>query len=180
MNVVSVLEEVTGALEPHAARAGVSIDATFKDWDVPIVCVDRTRYRQILMNFASNAIKIQSLGRQPGVFVLARGVRAPHYGDRHWNGHSARAPARSFQPFRRAGQENGPKEGTGIGLSISKHLAELMGGSVGFSSVLREGSAFWVEVPVHRANLRSGPPPAPVEGIPNATDKSGLEALLVG
>lgn len=40
---------------------------------------------------------------------------------------------RIFEPFQRAGQEAGPIEGTGIGLTISKRLAELMRGAVGSS-----------------------------------------------
>jgi CheY-like chemotaxis protein len=56
-----------------------------------------------------------------------------------------------FQPFQRAGQEAGPIEGTGIGLVITKRLAELMGGRVGFRSVPDTGSSFWVELGVHAA-----------------------------
>jgi CheY-like chemotaxis protein len=57
-----------------------------------------------------------------------------------------------FQPFQRAGQETGPIEGTGIGLSITKRLAELMGGSVGFHSTPGKGSEFWVELATHRSS----------------------------
>jgi CheY-like chemotaxis protein len=60
-----------------------------------------------------------------------------------------------FQPFQRAGQEAGPIEGTGIGLAITKRLAELMGGSVGFRSIPSQGSDFWVEVPVHTSGRDS-------------------------
>jgi CheY-like chemotaxis protein len=55
--------------------------------------------------------------------------------------------ARIFEPFHRAGQEAGPIEGTGIGLAISKRLAKLMKGAVGFQSEAGKGSTFWVEVP---------------------------------
>ncbi len=64
-----------------------------------------------------------------------------------------------FQPFQRAGQETGPIEGTGIGLAITKRLAELLDGAVGFHSVAGEGSEFWVEMPVHARS--SIPAPAP-------------------
>jgi CheY-like chemotaxis protein len=52
-----------------------------------------------------------------------------------------------FQPFQRAGQETGPIEGTGIGLAITKRLADLMRGSVGFRSQPGQGSVFWIELP---------------------------------
>jgi CheY-like chemotaxis protein len=65
-----------------------------------------------------------------------------------------------FEPFQRAGQEAGPIEGTGIGLTITRRLAELMNGRVGFTSEVDRGSTFWVEIPVHR-NL-------PAEDVPRA------------
>jgi CheY-like chemotaxis protein len=63
-----------------------------------------------------------------------------------------------FQPFQRAGQETGPIEGTGIGLAITKRLAELMAGKVGFQSNEGVGSDFWVELPVHAQPAHAAAP----------------------
>jgi CheY-like chemotaxis protein len=67
--------------------------------------------------------------------------------------------AKIFEPFHRAGQETGPIQGTGIGLAISKRLAALMKGNVGFSSEAERGSQFWVEVPAEQPGGELAPAP---------------------
>ncbi len=53
-----------------------------------------------------------------------------------------------FKPFERLGAENSEVKGTGIGLSISKTLTELMGGTLDFKSRVEKGSGFYVKFPV--------------------------------
>ncbi len=161
VGVTEVLAEVKATLEPIAARQGIHVDVEALPEKLPVVSVDRTRFAQILMNFGSNAIKynrpsgsvsftvsMQSDGRLR-VLVRDTGMGIP-----------AEKQDKLFQPFQRAGQETGPIEGTGIGLVITKRLAELMHGAVGFRSVPGEGSQFWVDVPVHASDARSIAQPA--------------------
>jgi CheY-like chemotaxis protein len=54
--------------------------------------------------------------------------------------------AQLFQPFNRLGQEAGGVAGTGIGLVVTKRLAELMGGILGVESTAGAGSVFWCEL----------------------------------
>ncbi len=143
-----VLSEVVHTLEPMASRAQIRI-ATQQPGAPPQVTADRTRLAQILMNFGSNAIKYGRPGgeltfrvdpkpRAVRVTVVDNGIGIPEI-----------KRNRIFEPFQRAGQEAGPIEGTGIGLTISKRLAEMMQGSVGFASTEGVGSEFWIEIPVH-------------------------------
>jgi CheY-like chemotaxis protein len=59
----------------------------------------------------------------------------------------ARRLAELFQPFNRLDAEGSDIEGTGIGLTITQRIVEMMGGSVGVESEVGVGSTFWIELP---------------------------------
>jgi CheY-like chemotaxis protein len=77
----------------------------------------------------------------------------------------AEALERLFVPFERVGSEQRAVEGTGLGLPLSKRLAEAMGGTLELVSAPQQGSAFWVELPLTEAPVEAddgqeaGPPP---------------------
>lgn len=149
VGVSEVLQEVVSTLEPMATRARIQIASLQLPPQLPQVVAERTRLAQILMNFGSNAIKYGKPGGQVRFEVVASTQKFRIVVVDDGIGIPADKRHKLFEPFQRAGQETGPIEGTGIGLTISKRLAEMMRGTVGFSSAVGEGSQFWVEVPVH-------------------------------
>jgi PAS domain S-box-containing protein len=153
VSVVDVLDEVERTLQPLAVRQNVELQRKPLPADLPLVSADRTRFIQIVMNLASNAVKYNrplgtvtfeaSAPDPENVRILLQdtGIGIP-----------ADKQASMFQPFQRAGQETGPIEGTGIGLVITKRLAQLMHGDVEFDSQPGVGSRFWVTLPAHAAS----------------------------
>lgn len=113
---------------------------------------DRTRLKQVVLNLLSNAIKYNHDGGR--VTLDAH----PHQPDRIriqvTDTGPGIDPARQrelFQPFHRLDAELSGIEGTGIGLTITRRITELMGGNVGVDSAPGVGSTFWIELPFETA-----------------------------
>ncbi|HTR50370.1 MAG TPA: PAS domain S-box protein [Kofleriaceae bacterium] len=158
VGVAEVLAEVTTTLEPMAQRAQIQIAVTPLPPDLPRVLADRTRLSQILMNFGSNAIKYGKAGGHVTFRAeqTATGVRVRVVDDGIGIPDDKREKV--FEPFQRAGQEAGPIEGTGIGLTISKRLAEMMRATIGFTSEVDRGSDFWIDIQGYRAGAETAAP----------------------
>jgi PAS domain S-box-containing protein len=146
VSVADVLADVKATLDPMASRSEMELSIAPQPEPAVEVVADRTRLKQVLMNYGSNAIKY---GRRGGsaTFRVSHGngkVRLSVVDD--GVGIALDKQGSLFHPFQRAGQETGAIEGTGIGLVISKRLAELMNGGVGFRSEEGRGSEFWIEL----------------------------------
>jgi signal transduction histidine kinase/DNA-binding response OmpR family regulator len=124
---------------------------------------DEVRIRQMLTNLAGNAIKFTEQGevtieltamRESDEFVRVRfEIRDTGIGiapDRHKD---------IFEAFTQAdGSTTRRYGGTGLGLTVTKQLAELMGGEVGMKSALGVGSTFWFEIPLEKQTSASTNP----------------------
>ena len=142
-------------VRPAAQRRNLPLRVRLER-DVPIaVRGDALRLRQILINLLGNAIKFTEEG---SVLLRAEGVASPKAGDgRHWVrfevsdtgiGIAPADLARLFQPFTQAESSTSRRYGgTGLGLTISRQLVELMGGTMDVVSTVGEGSKFSFIIP---------------------------------
>jgi len=145
------VSEVVGEIEPLVTTLARHRDITVTrapGCDSRVVA-DRLRLKQVLINLASNAIKYNREGGTVGlscdpprsgrvrINVTDSGAGIPE--DRQ---------AMLFRPYSRLGQDATKVEGTGIGLTLTKRLVEMMGGEIGFVSKPGQGSTFWVDLPV--------------------------------
>ena len=142
--VESVLDLFTEAANSKGLSVGVLIDHALPR----IVRGDAGRIRQVLTNLVGNAIKFTEQGE-----VLVNVERAENrirFAVRDTGiGIAPEVLPRLFQPFMQADASTTRKfGGTGLGLVISKQIAESMGGAMGVESQPDRGSTFWFEVPL--------------------------------
>jgi PAS domain S-box-containing protein len=126
--------------------------------DAPAVLGDATRLKQVLTNLLSNAVKYN---RPQGQVVISSRLADDDHVEIEVTdtglGMTDSQLAALFQPYNRLGRESSGIEGTGIGLVISRRLAELMGGSLTAQSQAGTGTAFTLRLPV--ATAEASPPP---------------------
>jgi len=158
VSVAPLLAEILSTLSPMAARSGIDLAGAPLPAELPSVRADRTRFRQILLNLGSNAIKYnRSEGRVRVGAELVRPELVRIVVSDTGIGIPRERQHQVFEPFQRLGQEAGEIEGTGIGLALTRRLARLMDGEVGFRSEPGVGSEFWVELPASREERAVAP-----------------------
>ncbi len=141
-----IINECIGVIVPMAIKHSIILISEFSELEGLYISVDKKRSKQILLNFLSNAIKYNRAEGSVTIhgFIVENKKLRICISDTGM-GLTPQQQAQLFQPFQRLDAGNTTIEGTGIGLVISKQLAELMGGNVGVESVVGQGSTFWVE-----------------------------------
>src|SRR5262249_58391657 len=112
------------------------------------VLADRGRLQQVLLNLLSNAVKYNRGGGRVAVRCAdAPGHRVAIRITDTGPGIAHEHIERLFLPFERLGAEGRGVEGTGLGLALSKHLVDLMGGRVEVETELGVGGTVSAELP---------------------------------
>ena len=147
--VAGLFGALRGMLRP--LLAGVSVRLVFEDpTDVPPIYSDESKVSQILRNFVSNALKYTERGEVVVAATLRRDENAVEFSVRDTGiGIPESELPRIFDEFVQI--ENPLQKrvkGTGLGLPLSRRLAELLGGRISVESRLGEGSTFTVTVPI--------------------------------
>jgi PAS domain S-box-containing protein len=157
VGVSEVAREVLELLQPVAAQRAIVLRAHGAKGCASHVMADRQRLKQVVLNLISNAIKYNRHGGHVVVTVEeAEGEHLRIVVRDSGNGIPPERMERLFMPFERLGAEQTSVEGTGLGLALSKRLAEAMGGSMGAlgSGVDGgQGSTFWIELPLAEGQI---------------------------
>jgi signal transduction histidine kinase len=150
LDVRELTQSVAAAVEQLVKRNGNAFEHQTDD-DVGRLVSDSTRLRQILFNLLSNAAKFTKDGR---VSLVARRISLDGRDGVEFVvsddgiGMTAEQQEHVFESFRQADATTTREYGgTGLGLTITKHFAELLGGTVTVSSAPGEGSEFVVRIP---------------------------------
>jgi len=160
IDIRALLESVLETLAPGAEAKDLDLATRITPSTPTSIIGDPVRLRQILLNLTGNAVKFTETGSvqiatsatpdtvDPSRLRLRLEVVDTGIGIQQ------ERVSQLFEPFRQAEADTTRRfGGTGLGLSISQRLVSLMGGEIGVSSRIGEGSTFWVEIPVEPGSM---------------------------
>jgi signal transduction histidine kinase len=146
VDICALMKEVFTLIKPMAQERCIILKEPIGNCECSLVMADSTRLKQVIFNLISNAVKYNKIGGLVELYcieinegflrlsVIDTGPGIPE-----------EKQVDLFKPFNRLGAEL-TVGGTGIGLTITKHLVDLMGGSIGVESSPSTGSCFYVDL----------------------------------
>ena len=155
--VADMVRDCIALIGSLALETGISIEVEKSIDQLPAILADRTRIKQVLLNLLSNAIKYNrpqgtvSISGKLGGNIVSLLVKDSGIGI------SEKQIDKLFIPFTRLGQDKSGIEGTGIGMTITKQLVELMKGSLKVESEIGIGSTFIVNLPLAEKVIKQKP-----------------------
>jgi signal transduction histidine kinase len=164
VDIAPLVQQIAMLVQPLMAKQQNVLEVDCPA-DVGNMCVDITKLRKTLLNLLNNAAKFTAKGRITLTVTRVRGdrgldlalERAIQSGTEDWLmfqvcdtgiGMTAAQIDHLFQSFTQAdGSMSRKYGGTGLGLALSQHFAQMMGGEIAVSSALNQGSCFALKLP---------------------------------
>ncbi len=181
-NLEDLVKGSVKAMEYKAREKGIALNYKIQPDIPPVLEADPSRLRQILLNLLSNAVKFTSEGNID-VFVKMSQKEGMHCRLKFLVSDTGIGIPESklesiFETFSQAETHTYRKYGgSGLGLSISKKLTELLGGEIGVKSIEGMGSTFWFEIPFKISSKDASY--REEEKLPEIKDLKGMNILLV-
>lgn len=161
VDLEDMLRSVCELMSPRASEKGLEVG-----WSAPAelgrIRADEGRLRQILLNFAGNAVKFTEAGGVLASVSERPDGRLRFVVEDSGPGVSAQDRERIFEAFAQAEAAHAALGGAGLGLAIARRLAHAMGGEVGVESGPLGGALFWFEAPFEQ--LAAAEPVLPLSG----------------
>ncbi len=149
VQIAELVQEIVNVTRPMAEKFNIQLVNEISANGNAYVLADKTRLKQVLLNLVSNGIKYN---RKEGRVTLSLGPLKTSNRSILVTDTGMGMPLEKikniFEPFDRLGVENSETEGTGIGMTISKKLVELMNGHINVESYPGKGTQFSVSLPV--------------------------------
>lgn len=138
-----LLQASTQAVSELAAKKNVRISCSH---EISSFRCDQERMIQVMVNLLSNAIKYTPVDSTVSLFIRTAGKYVEILVTDQGPGIDEAAAADIFNPYSQNPHKQTEK-GFGLGLSISKAIVELHGGSIGVNSLPEKGACFWIRIP---------------------------------
>lgn len=148
LSLNNILNQTLSLINPVADKHAIQINNKVSSCKDMKINVDETRFKQVLLNILSNAIKYNDENGKVTIDCSTDDYMLHLSITDTGKGLTSEQQICIFKPFDRAGAENTNIEGTGLGLVITKNLLEQMRGKITVESVLGKGSRFLIQVPL--------------------------------
>lgn len=153
-SIHSIIDDILQILQHEIEAKKLKIETDYSMLDEDVLSCDKIRLNQILQNLLSNAVKYSYEGGKIHISVIqlstddeSKIINEFHIKDEGC-GMTPEFVEHVFEPFARDKTSSSSNDGTGLGLTIAKSLAEIMGGNIEVMSELGKGTEFTAVIPL--------------------------------